>query len=66
MGCGTSNDKAEEQVNLPIRDLYKKQQLIGVGNHGSVYRGLHQLNHTYKAIKVINHLSCLGLSMFSR
>jgi serine/threonine protein kinase len=64
MGCGAS-DSQLEAVDLPGRDLYLKKELIGVGNHATVYRCIHQLNNQERAIKSISQLNFLSSSSFS-
>ena len=64
MGCGTSVEDVTQNTNMSVQDLYKRQKLIGVGNHGCVYKGIHQLNHKEYAIKVIKQMECKDRSIF--
>lgn len=55
MGCGVSKEIVT-QTSLPAKDHYQREELIGVGNHGRVYRSLHLPTGQYYALKAIDSL----------
>jgi calcium/calmodulin-dependent protein kinase I len=74
MGCGVSSESANSvslpqpagTSDLPARDLYDRKELMGVGNHGRVYRALHQLSGKEYAVKVIDRLGELNAQLGAR
>ena len=66
MGCGATSNDASEDVEVPSGDPFARGQLIGVGNHGIVYRCKHQPKHHELAIKVISQLNYLETGKFSK
>lgn len=56
MGCGASKEDIAN-VSLPGKDQYDRKDLIGVGNHGRVYRSIHLLTGKEYAVKVIDQLT---------